>query len=130
MDEKELSISDSEWEVMKVLWEQPNMTLRQIDNYLHHKKWSYTTVRTLVTRLVEKGAIGADKSMISNFKYYPIVSESDCKNKEVKSLLERVFDGSAKMMVSSLTKDSNLTKKEQQELMDLIEKMDEGDNRI
>lgn len=124
MIKKNINISDSEWKIMKILWESPNLTLRQIDSSLPESEWSYTTVRTLVTRLLDKGAIGADRSIANNFKYYPIVSESACKNKEVKSFLERVFDGSAGMLVSSLTRDSNLSEEEQKTLLDIIEKMD------
>ncbi|MEL7655340.1 MAG: BlaI/MecI/CopY family transcriptional regulator [Bacillota bacterium] len=123
MQAKNLSISESEWKVMKVLWEKPNLTLKEIAAGLDETDWSYTTIRTLVTRLSEKGAIAADKSQTNNFRYYPAVSESECKFKEVNRFLSRVFDGSVSMLVSTLTKDSNLTEKEQKELMDIIEKI-------
>lgn len=123
MQPKNINISESEWKVMKVLWENSGLTLREIDAGLGDTGWSYTTVRTLVTRLLEKGAVAADKSS-SNFKYYPAVSESECKRKEVNRFLSRVFDGSVSMLVSTLTKDSNLTEAEQKELMSIIEKME------
>lgn len=123
METKSMSISDSEWKIMRVLWETPDLTLREITASLEETEWSYTTIRTLVTRLMEKGAISADKSS-SNFKYYPAVMEDECKRKEMNRFLSRVFDGSVSMLVSTLTKDSNLTEEEQKELMHIIEKMD------
>jgi BlaI family penicillinase repressor len=123
MQTKNLSISESEWKVMKVLWEKPDLTLREIAASLEDTDWSYTTIRTLVTRLLEKGAVAADKSS-GNFKYYPAVSESECKYKEVNRFLSRVFDGSVSMLVSTLTKDSNLTEEEQKELLSIIEKIE------
>jgi len=42
----------------------------------------------------------------------------------MKSFIDRVFDGSAKMMMTALTRESNLTEKEQNELLALIEKME------
>jgi len=123
MQTKNVSISESEWKVMKVLWETPDLTLREIAARLEDTDWSYTTIRTLVTRLTEKGVIGADRSS-SNFRYYPEASENECKLKEVNRLLSRVFDGSVSMLVSTLTKDSNLTEEERKELMSIIEKMD------
>lgn len=48
-------------------------------------------MRTLVTRLVEKEAVAADKSG-ANFKYYPLLSENECKNSEVKNFIDKVFD--------------------------------------
>ncbi|HVI41624.1 MAG TPA: BlaI/MecI/CopY family transcriptional regulator [Anaerovoracaceae bacterium] len=122
MQTKNLSISESEWKVMKVLWERPDLTLREVAASLKETDWSYTTIRTMVTRLMEKGAIDADKSL-SNFRYFPAVSENECKIKEVNRFLSRVFDGSVSMLVSTLTKDSNLTEEEQKELMSIIEKM-------
>ena len=119
------NISASEWEVMKVLWAEPNLTLREIDKKIKDKGWSYTTVRTLVTRLADKGAIAADKSNPGNFKYYPVLSESECKIRETKNFLDRVFDGKKSNLIASLTKDSNLTAEEAKTLMSLIDKMDD-----
>lgn len=124
MQTKNLSISESEWKVMKILWEKPNLTLKEIAASLDETDWSYTTIRTLVTRLAEKGAIEANKKSPNNFLYYPAVSENECKLKEMNRFLSRVFDGSVSMLVSTLTKDSNLTEEEQKELMSIIEKMD------
>lgn len=123
METKNVSISESEWKIMKVLWEKPERTLKEIAAALKDTDWSYTTIRTLVTRLMEKGAIAADKSS-GNFKYYPVISENECKGKEINRFLSRVFDGSVSMLVSTLTRDSNLTEQEQKELMSIIEKMD------
>jgi Predicted transcriptional regulator len=124
MQTKNMNISESEWKVMKILWDKPNLTLHGISSRLEDTGWSYTTIRTLVTRLMEKGAISADKKATNNFIYYPVISENECKNKEVNRLLSRVFDGSVSMLVSTLTKDSNLTEEEQKKLMSIIEKME------
>ncbi|MCI8631647.1 MAG: BlaI/MecI/CopY family transcriptional regulator [Firmicutes bacterium] len=121
---KNKNISNSEWKIMKVLWETPYITLRQIyEKAGVSEGWSYTTVRTLVTRLVDKEAAAADKSG-TNFKYYPLLSENECKNSEVKNFLDKVFDGRKSMLMVSLTKDSNLTVEETKTLMSLIEKID------
>ena len=124
MQRKNISISDSEWEVMKVLWKKPDITLHEIATELGNTNWSYTTIRTMVTRLAEKGAIDADKKAANTFRYSPVISESECKSKEVNSLLSKVFNGSVSMLVSTLTKDSNLTEAQQKELLDIIEKME------
>ena len=120
---KNLNITESEWKIMKVLWEKPNLTLKEISAGLSETGWSYTTIRTLVTRLAEKGAVIADKSA-GNFLYFPAVSENECQRKEVSRFLSRVFDGSVSMMVSTLTRDSNLTEEEREELISIIEKIE------
>lgn len=121
---KNISISDSEWQIMKVIWEVPNINLKEISERVDKCGWSYSTIRTLVKRLVDKGVIAADKSISNNFKYYSIVSEEECKKKEVKSFLEKVFNGSAGMLISALTKDSELSEKEKEKLRDIIDKID------
>ena len=121
---KNKSISNSEWKIMKILWQTSKLTLRQIyEKTGAAEGWSYTTVRTLVTRLVEKEAVAADKSG-ANFKYYPLLSENECKNSEVKNFIDKVFDGKKSTLMVSLTKDSKLTEDETKTLMSLIEKID------
>ena len=121
---KNKSISNSEWKIMKILWQTPKLTLRQIyEKTGAAEGWSYTTVRTLVTRLVEKEAVAADKSG-ANFKYYPLLSENECKNSEVKNFIDKVFDGKKSTLMVSLTKDCKLTEEETKTLMSLIEKID------
>jgi BlaI family penicillinase repressor len=124
---KEYHISESEWEIMKILWNNKNITLKQITNSLKHTHWSYTTIRTLVNRLLEKGIIDADKTSASAFKYFPIALESECKQFEMKNFLSRVFNGSASMMITALVKDGNLSKKEIENLKSIIENMNGGE---
>ena len=67
--------------------------------------------------------MAADKSG-ANFKYYPLLSENECKNSEVKNFIDKVFDGKKSTLMVSLTKDSKLTEEETKTLMSLIEKID------
>lgn len=117
------NISEAEWRVMKILWEEPMLTLKQIAERLADSEWSYTTIRTMVGRLADKGVIAADKSHAGNFKYYPLLAEDACKQDEVKSFMSRVFDDSFFGLVSSFAKETELSEKEKQELIELIEKM-------
>lgn len=120
------NISEAEWKVMECLWKKDSLTLKQISEELTDTKWSYTTIRTMVTRLMEKGAIAADKSSTSNFKYYAVAPEKECKLEETRSFLKRVFDGSISTMVATLAKQETLSKEEVAELKRIIENM-EGD---
>lgn len=118
------NISEAEWRIMECLWDESNLTLKQIVEKLNDSEWSYTTIRTMVKRLMVKGIIGADKSQSSNFKYFTLVEEKDCKIEEAKSFLSRVFDGSVAMMVSTLAKQEELSKEELEELKKIIDGMD------
>lgn len=119
------SISDSEWKVIEMLWKQPNCTVSDVVKNLKHTGWSYSTIKTMVNRLTDKGFVEVDKKVKNSFKYKAIVKEQDSKVLEAKNFLQRVFDGSIFMLVSTLAKDSKLTEKEQEELMRMISKMEE-----
>ena len=123
---RQVSISDAEWTIMKALWQSKDkkMTLKEIAEAVADAGWSYTTVRTMVGRLVEKEAIAADESHPRNFRYSAAVTEEACRKEGMQSFINRIFDGSAKLLVSSLVSGKNLSKEEQQTLLEIIEKME------
>lgn len=114
------TISESELEVMKCLWDEEYITLKEIVNKIENDQWSYSTIRTMVQRLMKKNFISADKTTPNNFKYYPLIKELDYKEKESKKLLNNVFDGSFSMLVSALSNKENLSDKSIQEIEDII----------
>lgn len=119
---KEINISESEWMVMEYLWKNPLTTISEIRKALSSTGWSDSTIKTLVRRLVSKKAIAInDEGAV--FRYYPLISQQECRLKETKSFINRVYDGSVSMLVTNLVADSNLTEKETEELLSLIEKM-------
>ena len=121
------SISESEWEVMKILWKSPDSTMSFIVDSLSDKKWSYSTIKTMVKRLVDKNIVLADKTNPKNFTYKSAIKEDECKVNEAKNFLEKVFDNSLSMFVSTFVKNSTLSDKEEKELMNIISKMEEDD---
>lgn len=119
---KEINISESEWMVMEYLWKNPLTTISEIRKALSSTGWSDSTIKTLVRRLVSKKAIAInDEGAV--FRYYPLIPQQECRLKETKSFINRVYDGSVSMLVTNLAADSNLTEKETEELLSLIEKM-------
>lgn len=120
-----INITDSEWKIMKVLWEQSPLTLKEIVAALKEEtSWSNTTVRTLIVRLMEKGYIEADKST-GNFKYRPLIDKEICQKEQAKDFLERVFEGSMGMFITAFAKKGKLSKQDEAELQKLIEKIEE-----
>ena len=110
----EINISESEWTVMEYLWNNPMVTITT--------GWSDSTIKTLVRRLVSKNAVAINDEA-ATFRYYPLISQQEFRIKETKSYINRVYDGSVSMLVTNLMSDSNLTDKETEELLALIEKM-------
>lgn len=126
---KTVKISEAEWSIMKVLWEGcertgRGLTLGEIVQGLAEQTgWSNTTIRTLIIRLAEKGAVDIDKST-GVYKYTPKTSKSDCVKSEVDSFVKRVFDNSAYNLMASLVREGNLTEKERKDIIEILREID------
>ncbi len=122
---KTVKISEAEWNIMKVLWEgceqnERGMTLGEIvQNLTETTGWSNTTIRTLIIRLAEKGAVEIDKTT-GVYKYTPKTSKTECVRCEVESFIERVFDNSAYNLMASLIKIGKLTEKEKRDIIKIL----------
>lgn len=113
-------ISESEWEIMKIIWSSHPITAEQIALRLPEGiGWSDQTVRTFVSRLLKKKAIGYEKTGRSYF-YYPLVSEKDCVKSESQSFLQRVFGGAADLMVTNFLEEATLSEQEIEELQRIL----------
>ncbi|MDD4690282.1 MAG: BlaI/MecI/CopY family transcriptional regulator [Eubacteriales bacterium] len=118
-----ISISESEWLVMKIIWDEPPKTLQDILSSLKQSNWSTTTIQTYLARLVKKGALTTERQG-KGYLYYPAISEIDCQLAEGKSFLNRVYDGSLSRMVSGFVKSGNLSNDELFALKKLIEQQE------
>lgn len=127
--EKQLSISESEWRVMKIIWNDCPQTLPELLDRLKETGWSKTTIQTYLARLVKKGALST-KRQGKGYLYYPAVSESDCQLAESRSFLSRVYDGSLSRMVMGFVKSGELSQEELNELKSLIDQPEKIDADI
>ena len=118
------NISESEWNVLEVLSEKPGSLIGEIRTALAGSGWSYSTIKTLVLRLTQKGALYTKESPHGKM-YYPAVDEDKSRRDETKHFLDRIYNGSVRMLFSNLVKDSKLSDKEAEELMELIDKMED-----
>lgn len=109
-------ISEAEWRVMKLLWEKSPRTANEIVETLEgNVHWNAQTIRTLVNRLVQKGALKYEKEGRA-FQYFPNVREQDVQKAETKSFISRVFNGTMKPMFAAFLEDSDLSEEEIDEL--------------
>ena len=110
---------------MKVLWEgctaeERGMTLGEIVQCLvDSTDWSNTTIRTLLIRLADKGAVVIDKTT-GVYKYFPKFTKDACVKGEVRSFLERVFDNSAYDLMASLVREGNFSEKERHAIIRIL----------
>ncbi len=114
-------ISSAEWEVMKVLWRQSEPSSAQIviDALAEPNDWSPATIKTLLNRLVNKGALTFQKQG-NAYLYSPAVTAADCQAAEAESFLDRVFDGSLSPLVAHFAKSRRLRKDEIKQLEELL----------
>ena len=124
--EKEINIAETEWKVMEPLWETPGQTIGEIRAALADTDWSDSTIKTLVRRLTKKGILGVDDSG-GQFRYYPVYGQQECRLRETKHLIDRIYNGSVKLLMTNLVSDSNLTDEDAERLMELIDKMEGGE---
>ena len=115
-------ISESEWQVMKFLWDNNPSTANEIVEALLTKtSWKTRTVRTFIHRLVKKKAIGYKKKG-KEYSYYPNVEQAECIRAESKSFLRRVYGGAFKPMLAAFLEDENLSKQDIEELKAILDK--------
>ncbi|MBJ8325123.1 CopY/TcrY family copper transport repressor [Streptococcus pacificus] len=84
------SISDAEWEVMRVIWTFKETTSKEIIAVLSPKKeWSTSTIKTLLARLVEKGLVTSYRQG-KHYIYSPLISEEEAQYSELKKSFARI----------------------------------------
>jgi BlaI family transcriptional regulator, penicillinase repressor len=115
-------ISETEWEVMKVLWAKSPCSAGEIIETLASTDptWHPRTIKTFLTRLVGKKALGFRKEGRA-YLYRPLVKETECVAAASDSFLERVFGGSLKPMLAHFVEQKRLSPEEIRELKNLLD---------
>ena len=90
-----INIGEAELEIMKVVWKASEpIGSTAIGKAVEEKGWKRTTIATFLARLVEKGALSAERRGKAWY-YTPILTAKEYKKSQVKSLIKNLFDGSA-----------------------------------
>lgn len=128
MENKEnVRISESEWEVMRALWDagQP-LTAAEVTQKLDGKAdWAPKTVRTFLNRLVKKQAISAQKLGPAGFEllhYAPLVDEQASLLAEQETFLGRFFGGTVQSMLATYIESGNISQDELRQLREMIDR--------
>lgn len=117
-------ISQAEWQVMQVLWRGESLPLKDvIEQVSPLTGWNGNTIRTLLVRLVEKGAVAAEKQG-RNYRYSAMARQEDCVREETRNFLRRIFDGSPTRLFAALTGSGELTEKDLREIRAMIDAME------
>ncbi len=119
-----MKLTDAEWALMNSLWQKHPATAREIADSLPPAcNWAYTTIKTMLNRLVEKGALSESKKGITSV-YSPVVTRHAARASALKALANHAFDGAFGPLVHYLIEDKKLSRREKKQLIDLLNKED------
>ena len=113
-------ITDSELEVMKLLWRAKDaLPVTVIREQLQNSKgWEPATIKTLIARLVSKGALRQEKRNV--YYYSPVITEKEYSSWATKDLITRIYNGKASELIASLVTSNGLTKDDIAELREMF----------
>lgn len=122
---KIVKISEAEWVIMNVLWEgmkeyPDGMTLGTIVKKLSKKAdWCHTTIRTMIVRLADKGAVEVEKST-GSYRYLPVPEKETTVAQETDAFVARVYDGSYIRLIRRIAESGVLTREEKEEIRNMF----------
>jgi len=115
-------ISEAEWQVMRVLWKNSPLTVKEVIGTLSKKtKWKSETIRTLINRLTKKKVIAFEKKG-RRHHFYPLLSEAECVEADADSFLARAGATLLKPILTKLVEKEQLSDKEIEELQQILDK--------
>jgi BlaI family transcriptional regulator, penicillinase repressor len=117
-------ISETEWEIMRIVWAKAPVTAADIISELTKADptWHPVTAKTLLNRLVRKGALGYEQQGRA-YLYKPLVDEQSCVSAVSSSFLDRVFGGSLTSMVAYFVENRKLSPKQAKDLRKAMEEI-------
>jgi BlaI family penicillinase repressor len=112
---------ETEWAILKVVWEKQPVTAPEVQESLaSEKQWAYTTVKTLMDRMAKKGLLSV-KKIRNLYLYSAAISNTEAIIGELKRTLKRAFNGAFTPMVQFLVEHEQLSEEEYQYLERLIQ---------
>ncbi|WP_337175836.1 BlaI/MecI/CopY family transcriptional regulator [Paludisphaera sp.] len=118
------TIPDSELDVLKVLWQRGQATVREALETLKAagREWSYATVATLLDRLETKGLVESDRRELA-FVYRPTISSQEVRQKRVDSLVDKLYEGEPGLLVLHLLKSHPLDPSQASQVREILDQM-------
>jgi BlaI family transcriptional regulator, penicillinase repressor len=126
---EQYEITEAELEIMQVLWKNKRGNLTTIMEELSKKskneERNKNTIKTLIHRLIQKGAIESQKVNNKEVEYIPKINEKKFIAKESNSFLNKFFNGNTEKLLLNFVENKKVTKNELQKLIDILEQDEE-----
>ena len=115
-----MQLSKAEEQLMQIIWKKDRAFMKDLIEAYPDRKPAQTTVATLLRRMQDKGFVGYKQN--GRFReYFPLVRKKDYFSRHVNGMIKNFFNDSASQFASFFTKETNLSKKELEELRTLID---------
>ena len=120
LQEKESTISDSEWEIMRIIWTiEPVSSTKIIQELQAKKDWSESTIKTLLRRLVNKNLLSTTKEG-HHFVYSAKVNQAQVMTEAAQELLDRMCNMHKGEVILQLLADSPISKNDLAKMKQII----------
>jgi predicted transcriptional regulator len=125
VEARRTSISETELDVLKVLWENGPGTVRAINELLRRqgRRWAYTTVLTLLQRLETKGFVMSDKSGMAHV-FRPAITRDKLLRQRLKDLANQLCEGTATPLMLALVEGQRFTADEINQFRQLLDQLE------
>jgi BlaI family transcriptional regulator, penicillinase repressor len=121
-----MQVSEAESIVMEVLWQRHPLAAEDVVRALAQSQdWQEATIKTLLNRLLRKGAVAARKDG-RRYLYSPVLQREDWVQEASEGLLQRLFDGRVAPLVAHFSRQRRLGSRDIAELRKLLEEIDDA----
>ncbi|MCI8417867.1 MAG: BlaI/MecI/CopY family transcriptional regulator [Lachnospiraceae bacterium] len=118
-------LSDGEWKIMQLLWQQEPWTITKLTAALQQETdWSKHTVITMLNRMVKKGAVRYEEGTRAKL-YYSQVKREETAAQETRGFLDKVYAGSLSLMVHAMVSQRHVSREELEEIQAILKKAEE-----
>ncbi|MHC5076635.1 MAG: BlaI/MecI/CopY family transcriptional regulator [Planctomycetota bacterium] len=120
MARKDFKLTEGEWEIIQTVWDNEPCAAPTVQEKLKSKKqWSYSTVKTMMDRMVDKGLLKTEK--IRNLiLYHSSITKSEAQSSEIFRTIRRAFDGALTPMMQFMLEENHLSQEQLGELERMI----------
>ena len=122
---EKINLSDGEWKLMNLLWQNPPKTITHLTKELEQTTgWGRNIIITMLKRLEAKGAVCHEEGERAKL-FYPCVERDGAVIEETRGFLNRMYQGSLSLMVNAMVNSSALSDEEIEELKAILDKAEE-----
>ena len=122
MKNMDKELLESEWAILRVVWEKEPCTAPEVQETLVESKgWAYTTVKTIMDRMVKKGLLATEK-LRNLYLYRAAITQPQAQHNEILQTVKRAFNGALTPMMHFLIENETLSNEEYHELEQILKR--------